>query len=349
MRTAIALGAFVALLGCDNKSPDVSTTQDNICDQVAQVACFDYFQCCSEGEIETFLNLKDPPTQTQCEDDTRTRCERTRAAIDFSIENKRVKFDAKSMNACLQAFVAPDGTCAKLSDMLPWTQACMDAGFSGIVEAGSACDFDYECVKDAFCDGSRNCKALLTTGMPCLTTAQCASDLFCAPGAAPICQPKLAKGATCTTATLCAEGLYCDTQDTQTCVAFGDIGQACSGDATCTSETCLSGSCTDTGALCGSKFECSGRCSNAATTTCSADSTCNIGINGVCSGTVTACASQFNCPAGSACVFPNKCMHTECTGAVCAEQHVVVDYCQGVHGSLPFVGGNQVQGVGQTP
>jgi hypothetical protein len=359
MRTAIALGAFVALVGCDNKSPDVSTTQDNICDQVAQVACFDYFQCCSEGEIETFLNLKDPPTQTQCEDDTRTRCERDRAAVNLSIKNKRVAFDAKSMNTCLESFVAPSGTCSMIAGKAPWIDACMDAGFVGTVEAGGACDFGYECVKDTVCSGSRICTAHVSAGMPCIVinngtgpTSNCASGLYCPGIAMPTCQPKLAQGAVCKNDVDCMDGLFCDSQDTQTCTTRPAVGQACSQNPlppagnTCGENTCLPGTCADTGIGCAGKLSCQGHCSNAPTTTCSADFTCNQSV-GACSGTATPCTSGSECPVGSACVFPNKCMHPECTGAVCAEPHVTIDFCQDATEipsfALPAV---PVQGVG---
>jgi hypothetical protein len=339
MRTAIALGAFVVLVGCSKNSPDISTTQDNICDQIAQVACFDYFQCCSEGEIEDILNLNDPPTQTQCEDGTRARCERKRAAVDLSIENKRVAFDAKSMNTCLEAFVAPSGTCAMISDKLPWIDACMDAGFTGTVAAGGACDFPYECVKDTFCSGSRTCTARAAAGMPCTTditgnTSNCATGLYCPMTTAPTCQPKLAAGAVCRRDGDCGDGLFCDSQDTQTCIAKPTLGQACS-PGECGDNTCLPGACADSGVTCPSKFDCTGHCSNVPTTPCSSDFSCNLNTIGTCSGTAIACNSPTTCPLGSACVFPNKCVHPDCTGAVCAAHQVDVDYCEGVSGALP--------------
>jgi hypothetical protein len=351
MRTAIAWSALVVLIGCGNNSPDVSTTQDNICDQIAKVACFDFFQCCSEAELETNLGVSDPPTQVQCEDDTRTKCERNLAMIDFSLKNKHVKFDAKSMNACLDAFVAPDGTCATVVDKAPWIDACMDAGFAGTVEAGGACDFPYECVKDAVCSGSRICTPRASAGMPCTNTiinntrtSNCASGLYCPVTAMATCQPKLTQGGVCKTDTDCIDGLFCDSQDTQTCTARPAIGQACS-PGTCGDNTCLQGMCADTGTSCSGKFACAGHCSNAPTTTCTSDFSCN--TLGTCSGTATLCASGIDCPVGSACVFPNKCVHPECTGAVCAEPHVTVDYCKGAT-VLPEFALPQVQDQGDT-
>ncbi len=42
MRTAIACGALVVLVSCGGSDgPDINTTQDNVCDQIAEVACFD--------------------------------------------------------------------------------------------------------------------------------------------------------------------------------------------------------------------------------------------------------------------------------------------------------------------
>ena len=50
-------------------APSINATQDNACDQVAEVGCYDMFRCCSEGEREKFLGVTDPRSEAECRDD----------------------------------------------------------------------------------------------------------------------------------------------------------------------------------------------------------------------------------------------------------------------------------------
>src|SRR5213078_1615814 len=177
MRTAITWAAVV-VTACGGGRPDISTTQDNVCDEVATVACFNMYKCCSEGEIERFLGVSDPRTIDQCHSDVHAICERQLATIDFSVKNKRVRFDSKLMNDCLDAFLAPEDSCVDIAQAKPWTAACMQSAWVGVVANAGACDFGYECIKDSFCSASRMCAALPTDGMPCGIQG-CASGFYC--------------------------------------------------------------------------------------------------------------------------------------------------------------------------
>ncbi|HZJ63751.1 MAG TPA: Dickkopf N-terminal cysteine-rich domain-containing protein [Kofleriaceae bacterium] len=310
--------------------PSVSTSQDTVCDDVADVACYNMYQCCAESEIERFLGVSDPRTEEECRDDVRVICERQLATIDFSIKNKRVRFDAAVMDTCLKAIEAPADTCATIDSMAPWTAACMDGAFVGTVETGAQCDFAYECAKDNTCNASRLCAALPGDGMACLGQT-CASGLFCNAGT---CRPQIASGGTCASTAQCQKGLFCDTAGTRTCTPLHAVGERCTGNATCVSNTCLPGMCADTQATCFSSATCGGKCEDDQSP-CSLDSTCALGT---CSGpTPNACFSNTDCVAPNTCVFPVKCVHTECVGdVVCADPHVTVDYCQGAINALPF-------------
>jgi hypothetical protein len=310
--------------------PSIRTSQDTVCDEVAEVACFNMYTCCSESEIEQFLGVSDPRTEEECRDDVRVLCERQLAAIDFSLKNQRVRFDATVMDGCLEAIVAPDDTCATIDSMAPWTAACMDTAFVGVVEAGSACDFGYECTEDNFCNASRQCAALPGDGMTCLGQT-CASGLFCNAGT---CRPLVADGGMCMSTGQCQKGLFCDTAGTRTCTPLHAIGERCTGNATCESSTCLPGMCADNQAGCFTSATCNGRCADDQFP-CTVDSTCSVGT---CTGaTPTTCFSNLDCVAPSTCDFPVKCVRAECLGEiVCAEAHVTVDYCTGALGSLPF-------------
>ncbi|HEX8113591.1 MAG TPA: hypothetical protein VF516_37930, partial [Kofleriaceae bacterium] len=266
MRTAIACGAFVVLVGCGGNGPDINTTQDNVCDQIAEVACFDMYQCCSEGEIERTLMVSDPRTQAECQSDLATRCRRQAADLDFSIKNKHVKFDAKVMNDCLKEFVAPSNTCVTVEAVKPWAMACVTSAWTGIVEAGGACDFGYECAKDNFCASNRTCVALPTESMPC-SVQGCASGLFCDTAAVggPVCRALLGAGVACTSTPQCQKGLFCDPAapvGMRTCTPLLANGATCSGNTTCSSNLCLIGTCSVTGSSCFTDASCGGRCSN---------------------------------------------------------------------------------------
>ena len=339
MYRSIALAfAWSALLvigsGCggDGGRPSINTSQDTVCDQVADVACYNMYQCCSESEIEDFLGVSDPRTEGECRDDVRVICERRLAMIDFSIKNKRVRFDAAIMNTCLKAIEAPPDTCATIDSMAPWTAACMDTAFVGTVETGSQCDFGYECTKDNLCNASRVCAALPGDGMPCLAQT-CASGLFCNTGT---CRPLIASGGTCMSTAQCQKGLFCDTPAgmPRTCTPLHAVGEHCTGNPTCTTNTCLPGACADNQVTCFSSATCNGRCEDDQSP-CSTDSNC---MFGTCSGaTPTTCFAPTDCVAPSTCVFPIKCVHVECVGdVVCADPHVTVDFCQGALNALPF-------------
>jgi len=344
MRNAIACCALV-LAACGGNGPNVSTNQDNVCDQIAQVACFDMYQCCSEGEIESILMVNDSRTEPDCESDLRTRCQRKVADFDFSIKNKHVKFDSSAMDACLKAFVAPSNTCVTVESVTPWAMACMTSAWVGTVEVGGTCDFGYECAENSFCGPNRVCTALQTESMPC-TGQNCASGLFCdiaAVGGA-VCHAQLAAGTACTSTTQCQKGSFCDLAapvGMQTCKPLLANGDTCTSSATCTSTLCLTGSCAMSGLSCTSSATCQGRCANS-TTACFQDDQCS---TGTCSLGGT-CFFPTDCVgAGNTCVFPVPCVHDTCTGNVCADPHLTIDYCQTALSDLPLLGGGQV-GVG---
>jgi hypothetical protein len=330
MRTAIALVALVVSAGCGGDGrPDISTTQDNVCDEVAEVACYNMFQCCSESEIESFLRVSDPRTEEECRSDVHTMCERQLTALDFSVKNNRVRFDAKLMNACLDALVPPSGTCTTIESMKPWADACMQNAWVGIVGDGGQCDFPYECAKDSFCNPGRVCTALPGDGMPCGVQG-CASGLFCGTG---VCHPLLGEGGACTTTSQCEKELFCDTTTTRTCTALHENGDACTSSAACKSNTCLPGTCAGSGTTCFASTGCSGHCADDGSF-CTTDSTC---AAGTCSGTATTCFFATDCVAPSTCVFPVKCLPGECQGdIVCADAHNVVNYCQDALSDLPL-------------
>src|SRR6476659_1971861 len=102
--------AFLSVIGllvaaCGEDGVTVSTNEDNFCDEVAKVACHNLYQCCTEGEIENYLDVVDPRTEVQCREDAARRCERSYVGVSDSLKQKRMTLDSGKLDACLQAYV----------------------------------------------------------------------------------------------------------------------------------------------------------------------------------------------------------------------------------------------------
>lgn len=121
-----------------------------------------------------------------------------------------------------------------------------------IVGQGQACstpedDFFAECQSELLCEEGV-CKALAAVGESCAGT-----DVVCRLSADPlldnscidgVCFPLAAQGASCLAGSVgCQEGLECNT-DTNTCVTYVGLLEACSEDALCSGQlVCKSGAC----------------------------------------------------------------------------------------------------------
>jgi hypothetical protein len=336
----IALTCLVAC-GSDNGKPSISTTSDNLCDQIAAVECYDLYQCCSEGEIESDLGVQDPRTQDQCRDDIKKRCERALAPIESSIKAKRVTFDASVMNACLKALLAPDNECATISmDMLPWADACMMEPFTGNVPIGGMCYYTFECMGasmttgmngTAYCAPNETCTALPTDNQPCSSTQGCAGGYYCN-FTNDTCQALLGQGGACTGGNQCQKGLYCDlSTGTGSCQPLHGGGEPCTGNQSCESNQCLPGQCMRSFGTCYTSANCQRYCGSGPRMggTCFSDVDCE----GHCSTTTTQlCTSSATCPVGppaETCVL-YTCVPDTCVGdIVCGSSQVDADYCTG--------------------
>jgi hypothetical protein len=324
---------FTVLLGCggDDTSIDINADQNNVCGEVAEVACHNMYQCCSEGEIEQLLQVSDARSEAECRDDVRRTCARAIALHDVGIDQDRVRFDAQTMNECLEALVAPGDTCATIASALPWTEACLSSAWIGLVQDGGSCLSTSECAnKDSVCGGSQTCVALPTDGRPCRAGA-CATGAFCDDGT---CRAQLPAGGACVSSIECLDHLFCDTTVASgTCTPLHVLGERCTGNASCTSSRCNPGTCARSGQTCLTNSTCGGQCEGSQLL-CSNDSQCS---TGTCSLTATFCSNVTPCTgAGNVCTFPIHCVLDECVGdVVCAEPHVVVDYCQGAIDDLP--------------
>lgn len=324
----------LAMIACGDDSVTVNSSSSNFCDQIADVACHNLYQCCTEGEIESYLHVTDPRTEQQCRDDVSRGCTRDSAQIEDSLKAGRVTFDASKMNDCLNAIIAPSGTCSEVVTDLPWKVACMDSAFVGTVATAASCFFNFDCqgAPDSFCSPAQKCEARPTAGSPCGTG--CASAFYCAAG---ICQAKLGSGAACTSTAQCATNLFCDLNATPQpiCSATQPGGAACQSSAACISNTCVPGQCMGTSSNCYKDTDCASHCANNPTFTCSTSANCG---SGTCMISGLTCTSNTQCiTAGDSCVFPVLCLPGMCVGdPVCTAQELTVDYCTNALGVLPI-------------
>jgi hypothetical protein len=344
--------ALISVLGivagaCGDDSVNIGSNQDNFCDQMAAVACHDLYQCCTESEIESRLQVSDPRTELQCREDLGRKCERLAPDVRDSIKAGRVTFDAAKLDACLQAVLAPSDRCSEIAatpQMIPWIEVCssLNVPWVGTVAVGGACVFQFDCAgaPDTFCGPDLKCKMKPTAGFPCNTfTNPCASAYYCQ-ASTNTCAPKLAVGAACLPGTQCDKDLFCDSKGTidtsdDVCAPKGAGGASCTAtssttaNAACISGQCNPGTCTGTAFSCYSNSQCGGRCSlsNASCTATYPD--CNPS-GGQCSGNAMSCTNDTTCAnaAAGTCLFTQTCMPTECVGdVVCTSTAVAADYC----------------------
>lgn len=324
-------GLLVAACGEDGVT--VSTNEENFCDEIAEVACHTLYQCCTEGEIESELGVDEPRTELQCREDAKRLCERRYVGVRDSIKEGRVSFDAAKLNACLTAYVAPEGVCSQLAMEEPWKEPCKDAAFVGQIAVGGTCLFSIDCAgapNDTFCGSDQKCKAKPTAGFPC--AGGCARGFYC--GTNNTCAPRVALGAPCMSAGQCAENLFCDTTAvTPVCAEPKPGGEACTSDAGCKSTDCVPGTCAGLSQTCFTDSQCGKRCGGTGIT-CNTPANCG---NGTCSNVGGTCNDFTTCPSGSTCIYTTDCVPVDCVGdPVCTLEYVGVDYCEAIKDSNMF-------------
>lgn len=340
MRSFLGVSFILICLVACGDGVDVNANASNVCSEIAKVACHNLYQCCSEGEIEDFLNVDEPRTEPQCQEDVRRLCERSIARLDEGISAKRVQFDSSTMNNCLEALVAPSNACATVETTLPWAEECMNSAWVGLVADGGQCFGTFECAgKDSFCATNQTCTARPTNGQPCGATG-CASGHFCQLGT---CVPQLGTGLPCTSEAQCQDPLFCDFASLSgpKCTEVLDGGSPCTSNNACKSRQCIPGTCAGSTQSCFTDATCGRRCTNNGGA-CIQDSNCT--TIGTCSvTTTTSCTLTTNpCTAlGETCVFPPLCQPVDCVGdPVCTQAQIVVDYCEDSIGDLPLPASN---------
>jgi hypothetical protein len=308
----------------------VSVDAETVCAEVAEVVCWNLRTCCTEGEIEDYLGIDDPPTPDQCRADVAILCEREIATREWSAENGRSQLDPGVLETCLNALLAPDGACVTIATVAPWAAACAASAWTGLVQAGGACVQDFECA------GDRSTFAPDQTCAPAATAGESCVGALCVPGHycdGDICRPLVGPGDSCLSDVQCDAGLYCDTRVDE-CATRAQIGQPCTWYSGCVEgATCTIGRCDD-GFDCFADEDCSGACDDDGSA-CVDATDCG---TGTCSVSGATCFDDSDCSmiGVEVCEFPAQCLPTTCKGSRrCIELHDSYDYCDAAS-ALPF-------------
>lgn len=322
------------MFGCGGGDElSIEATVDTVCDEIAEVVCHNLYSCCTEGEIQDYLDLTEPRTQDECRQDVRRSCERSTATLQYAVAKGTVHFDANVMNTCLRSLAAPDGTCASVVDEIPWSETCVDPSWTGVVPVEGDCEFSFECANapDAFCAANQKCEARPGHGQPC--GSGCSSTTYCTLG---VCQPRLPVGGLCASTTQCEEDLFCDTSEAMpTCKARGVGGEACTSGTACESGQCIPGTCAGpVASSCYEDADCTSRCADD-NSPCSTAASC---ATGTCMLSGFSCSSPTACGSSDTCVFPVACVPGDCLGEpVCRAPQYTIDYCEDPLAQLPSV------------
>jgi hypothetical protein len=146
-------------------------------------------------------------------------------ATGVCVERKGPGASCPSLDSCMAPFFCIEGRCQMMN------LECKPA------KAGQMCAYMRVCDEKSYCDlmGGIVCKALSGEGTECFSTAECQSDLYCAPAVGNLkCQPRLAAGRPCTSAAECQAGLFCALVGTAMACTAGPAGQPCDyGSSTC--------------------------------------------------------------------------------------------------------------------
>ncbi|MBN2498032.1 MAG: hypothetical protein JXR96_25800 [Deltaproteobacteria bacterium] len=351
MRKSWAFPFLVLALACSSggddedrlERPAPEVSGDNYCAELAKVACYNMFQCCTGAQIESYLGVTISTDERSCRRDVELLCEQRSAVYEYAVEQGTVSLSVEQAQSCLDSLLAPEEQCFAFLAEAPWS-GCSASPFEGQVSSGGDCLYTFECA-NGFCGPDRKCQALPQLGEEC-PTGVCASSLFCNPTTG-LCTPRKDRDDDCQYSSECEAGLFCNfTPDGATCEPLRNVGQECSSDAQCESGFCVPGLCDD-GSECFQDSDCPGICETSGTA-CRRSSDCP----GLCQVSAESCSTRWECPElyqlcdnGSCVISQESCIDHEdcpefleicaneaCLGGcqsrpVCGESLAVVDYC----------------------
>jgi len=344
----ICIGTGMLAASCDTGGGGlkVKIDNDNLCSEIARIACHNMFRCCEGQEIEGKLGLEQSKTEDDCRKDLELECKNTHARLLYALEAGTAALNVDFANQCFNAIVAPDGVCFLYTSDPAHLEPCQEDMIDGLLDEGDEClpELTFECGDNAWCAKNRQCMSLPATGDPCGPDNRCADDLYCGQDGEKgrICMMVKDTGEECESDAECGKGSYCshEVPEAPECARKKDDGSECTGNNDCESNNCVPGVCDDGSECYGEK--CSGTCDIPAGLECKKDEDCG----GNCSISGRPCEDNYDCwepydDAGTGDAgtdaggnYLDECIHNECQGQgdchgtpECATNYMMIDYC----------------------
>jgi hypothetical protein len=345
--TGVVFGMVLAACGGSHDKPKVKlsaeTSGPSFCGQMANVVCYNMFECCTGAQIEKVLGIKITTTEVDCRRDAELICEATYYRQLDSLARGTVTLSNEAATDCFNALLAESDRCFLYATTIPWDDACKAPFFVGQVQPGDGCIDSYECEKDSYCAPDKRCKAYAGDGQPCVASL-CASGLHC-DYKTQKCAALARENQPCTSTGDCGLNLYCEPKAVSsttyptgegTCRWKRDVGQPCTSSGNCISGTCIPGLCVGltigtADKACYKDTDCGSSTCETTGYSCTRDQDCG----GTCDNTGYSCTTDSSCySSGSSstgkCVFKKCVAGAVCQGQpVCGESHTKVDFCAG--------------------
>ncbi len=326
LSTLLILGTGFSACLAEEGTPTVSVSLDNYCKEVADVACYNMWHCCTGAQIENMLGITISVEPAECKRDVQLLCEDSEATLLWAADRGSVQLTESTADACLLSMLL-DGDCFQHVDDVPWQHWCKDSYWRGVLTSGQDCLYNFECQEGTYCAADRKCRDYPQEGEDCPGYV-CAPNLFCNP-VDDRCEAQGTEGFVCQANDWCVEDLYCQSADEgpSTCTSYKALGVDCQGHYQCESDFCLPGLCSN-GTQCFEDSDCSGTCSRSGDY-CGSDYDCA----GECQNSGYYCQSDMDCDADEICL--TDFCDQKCQGeSVCAENWTVIDYCTDTLGML---------------
>lgn len=231
----------MVIAGCSSK-PDIHTTADNVCDEVAAALCYDMSQCCGGDQLAQLLG-----SGASCHAVIAQRCTAAMAPDRFSLAKGNVVFDGTRMDACLDE-LEMDDSC--MANGPPWAEVCAISPWLGTVAPGGTCNNPHECATGTSCLG-QICQDAGQIDAPCQTSLECDLGLVCDGN---VCSPPAPNGGICGSDAGCLSGhcvpgtcsesgMACYLRCDFCAISKIPCDQGCPQNDTCASESCDNNAC----------------------------------------------------------------------------------------------------------
>ena len=285
---AIAVAAPLLAAKCGDDGPkeiSVDVTEENFCDEMAEVMCNNVFKCCTGEQIEAVFGIKLTTSEQECRRDMGLYCRESTSALQHSLSSGRVRMNDNLVKRCLESYMVEDDECFPV--VSEFALPCQEEMIEGQQRPGQPCLFDHDCINDTYCANNRTCVSYPKAGESCEIDGICADGLFCGytdDALELICQMRKDVGMECDYSLECKENLFCHEADEDSattvrldmCEAKKSVDEPCDTDEMCLTRFCLPGTCSTDARPCYGNEECAGICEESRTT-CQTDDDCGRG------------------------------------------------------------------------